>query len=142
MTDANLLRKGFRAGGTLAHQLSLETRVPDDPSTRGHDGQPARAPRAARRAGADDAPVEHRSVVRVSSLRDLQRARLEAEAQRLTRLEAQLANLQLILKTDQARLAIDRLRFAVHGLCGTIPGPADRSAPAELPPQRRLVRVK
>jgi hypothetical protein len=73
----------------------------------------------------------------VASLRDVQRARLEAEAERLVRLERQLANLQLILKGDQARLAIDRLRFAVHGLCGT-------ALREDLPLRdgRRLVRVK
>jgi multidrug resistance efflux pump len=79
------------------------------------------------------APLAH-----VASLRDLQRARIEAEAQRLLRLESQLANLQLILKTDQARLAIDRLRFAVHGLCGTVASAEE----VEMPPGRRLLRVK
>jgi len=77
-------------------------------------------------------------LARVSSLREVQRARIEAEARRLMRFESQLANLQLMLRADQARLAIDRLRFAVHGLCGTMP-PADC---VEVPSARRLVRVK
>jgi hypothetical protein len=90
-------------------------------------------------AGAADECTDAVSpLARVSSLREVQRARIEAEAQRLVRLESQLANLQLILKADQARLAIDRLRFAVHGLCGAI-APAE---PVEMPPERRLVRVK
>jgi len=77
-------------------------------------------------------------LARVRSLRDVQRERIEAEARRLMRFESQLANLQLMLKADQARLAIDRLRFAVHGLCGTMP-PAEG---VEGSSARRLVRVK
>jgi len=104
----------------------------DDPSLLRHDA-PDDAGAAEERTDASTSPL-----ARVSSLREVQRARIEAEAQRLVRLESQLANLQLILKADQARLAIDRLRFAVHGLCGAI-APAE---PVEMPPERRLVRVK
>jgi hypothetical protein len=115
---------------TLGHQLSLETCVPDDRfHLCAHHAEPVRAFGDESSAGAPAAPV--------ASLRDVQRVRLHAEAERLARLERQLANLQLILKTDQARLAIDRLRFAVHGLCGA---PLREELPLREP--RRLVRVK
>ena len=81
--------------------------MPDDPLPLRHH--------AAAPAPAEPEPA----AAPVASLRDAPRARLDAEAERLVRLERQLADLQLILKSDQARLAIDRLRFAVHGLCGT-----------------------
>ena len=88
---------------------------------------------------AGDEPAQ--PLARVRSLREAQRARIEAEARRLMRFESQLANLQLILKADQARLAIDRLRFAVHGLCGSMSA-EDRVDPGAEAAERRIVRVK
>jgi len=112
--------------------------VPDDPSFFRHV-----APEdvgAADASDGDDGDASPR-LARVTSLRELQRVRIEAEARRLARLESQLANLQLILKADQARLAIDRLRFAVHGLCGSMSA-EDRVDPGAEAAERRIVRVK
>jgi hypothetical protein len=79
-------------------------------------------------------------------LRDVQRLRLEAEAQRLAQAESRLAHAQLALRNAQARLAIDRVRFAVHDLLGVFQPPLapEASTPEEHaePACPRLQRVK
>ena len=135
IVGANLLRGAEGPRGTLESPAHAGIPVFDDPHFV-RDGAPDDS--GAGEAVADE-PVQ--PLARVRSLREVQRARIEAEAQRLVRFESQLANLQLILKADQARLAIDRLRFAVHGLCGSMSA-ADRVDPAAEAPERRIVRVK
>ena len=83
------------------------------------------------------------TVARVESLRKAQQSRLDAEAEHLAQLEQRLALAQMALRAKKARLALDRLRYAVHGLCSGFNPPAETGVETEeCATTPRLCRIK